>query len=436
MNRTINKTALFFALVSLALAAATLLYASKAEARGRAMRYRDEQAMNELVAQLSQMDSALNKLKSAPEGRSLQTAAAKLWQCAETAKSCMSSLSLPDGALDKTQKYVGQTGDFAYYLLFSAAGGQQVSLEHRQALQSLCRASQSLTEELNAVNGQLDRGRMVFSDAREDQLPLSDGLSGVEQEFPEYASLIYDGPFSEHLTYAQPRLLSGLPDVDLQQAIRGAAAFCELPVTSLSLLYEGAGRIPCWCLTDGKGITAEVSKQGGIVFGYRNSRFVAEAQVAPEDAIRRAADFLARRGFKNMKESYWSRYDNTITVNFAYTENDITVYGDLIKVSVALDDGEVVGMEARGYLMSHRDRTLPRPVLTESEGSAQLEDVLTVRSGKLALIPTSGQDEVLCREYICENGDGAHVICYLNAITGQQENMFLLIEDENGTLVL
>ncbi len=440
MNRTLKQTAVFFALLSLALAVSTAIFAEKSREYGRRLSNNDQQAVSELISQLSQMDGALDKLRFAATSRGVQTTAAKLWQCAETAKSCMSSLSLPDGALDKTQKFVGQTGDFAYYLLNASAGGEDISAEHRAALDSLQAASNDVTTEMNAVAMRLRSGQLSFDRRRDGaaagSLPLSDGLSGVEQEFPEYATLIYDGPFSEHLTYSEPRLLEGLPQVGLEQAIKAGSAFAELPVTSLSLLYDCAGRIPSRCLTDGKGVTVEVSDQGGIVFGYKNSRYVSEATISASEAVRLGAEFLRSRGFGKMKESYYTVQDRTITVNYAYTENDITVYGDLIKVTVALDDGEIVGMEARGYLMSHTDRTLPRPVISEQQGRSLLDGRLTVRSSGLALVPTSGENEVLCREYVCDSSDGTHVIVYINAQTGQEQNILILIEDENGTLTI
>lgn len=52
------------------------------------------------------------------------------------------------------------------------------------------------------------------------------------------------------------------------------------------------------------------------------------------------------------------------------------------------------------------------------------------------MIPTSGENEVLCYEYLCENSDGLHVIIYINAQSGTQENIYILLEDENGTLVM
>ena len=146
--------------------------------------------------------------------------------------------------------------------------------------------------------------------------------------------------------------------------------------------------------------------------------------------------YLDRHGFPNMEATYHITRDGIMTINFAYTQNGITVYSDLIKVSVALDDGSIVGMEARGYVMSHRSRTLPRPAISEAEGRAVVSSRLTIQSENLALIPTSGQNEVLCREYVCTDEEGRHIIVYVNARTGQEENIYLLVEDENGILTI
>ena len=61
---------------------------------------------------------------------------------------------------------------------------------------------------------------------------------------------------------------------------------------------------------------------------------------------------------------------------------------------------------------------------------------LTILSSQLALIPTGGEYEVLCHEFKCQNESGGHVLVYVNAQTGQQQKILLLLEDESGTLVI
>lgn len=442
MERFFRKTTFFSILTALLFAGSTFHYARLAEDYGRLLDQSSQQAMSELVSELSQMDAALAKLRYASTPLSFQTISAKLWQSAENAKSAMSALALEAGALDKTQKFVGQTGDFAYYLLFSSAGGSGMSAEHRAALDSLFAASENVTREIGSLKQQLDVGQLSYRSLSEDSDrssggDLSGGLSGIEQEFPEYATLIYDGPFSEHLNRQKPLLLEGMDTVSAEQSTRNAAAFLDIPVTDLQLLYETENdKIPSRCLATEDGRTVEVSNRGGMVFTYRDPRPIGVPRLEAEAAIKKAKTWLDAHGFTGMKESYYTLFDNTITVNFAYTQNGITVYSDLIKVSVALDDGSIVGMEARGYVMSHRSRTLPRPAISEAEGRAVVSSRLTIQSENLALIPTSGQNEVLCREYVCTDEEGRHIIVYVNARTGQEENIYLLVEDENGILTI
>ena len=61
---------------------------------------------------------------------------------------------------------------------------------------------------------------------------------------------------------------------------------------------------------------------------------------------------------------------------------------------------------------------------------------MEILSEQLTLIPTAGQDERLCWEFKCRTDDERHVLIYVNAVTGQQEKILLLLEDENGTLTL
>ena len=39
-------------------------------------------------------------------------------------------------------------------------------------------------------------------------------------------------------------------------------------------------------------------------------------------------------------------------------------------------------------------------------------------------------------EYVCTDEEGRHIIVYVNARTGQEENIYLLVEDENGILTI
>ena len=134
-----------------------------------------------------------------------------------------------------------------------------------------------------------------------------------------------------------------------------------------------------------------------------------------------------------MKESYYIISDGICTINFAYYKNDIIFYPDLIKVSVALDDGEIVRFNATGYIMNHYERNVTAKI---SADAAQLSvsPKLKVKKRELALIPTPGLSEVLCYEFLCDGSSNDRVLVYINATTGYEEQILILQSTDNGVL--
>ena len=108
----------------------------------------------------------------------------------------------------------------------------------------------------------------------------------------------------------------------------------------------------------------------------------------------------------------------------------------MIKTDVAMDDGEILHYDARAYLTAHTPRTLPEPVLTEEDAAAKVPEGLTLEEQRLALIPARGTEEIFCRELVCRTEEGEHYLLYFNAVTGVQEKILILLEDETGTLAL
>ena len=137
-----------------------------------------------------------------------------------------------------------------------------------------------------------------------------------------------------------------------------------------------------------------------------------------------------------MVESYSIDQGNVLTVNFAAAQDGVVCYPDLVKVSVALDNGRIVGFESQGYLMNHHSRALPSPAVGLGEAQNRVGAGLSILSHRLALIPTSGENEVLCHVFKCRDAEGGHVLVYVNAQTGQEERILILLEDESGTLAI
>lgn len=133
-----------------------------------------------------------------------------------------------------------------------------------------------------------------------------------------------------------------------------------------------------------------ISKAGGYAVSFIKDRVVESAELGYEEASQAARAFMEQRGLADMQESYYVINDNICTINYAYAKDGVLYYPDLIKISVALDNGEVVEYNASGYLMNHTERKPQAPAFSLEQAQKQVSPLLKVEKGGLALIPTPG----------------------------------------------
>ena len=409
------------------------------------------QAFTELNAAAGELDAALEKVTYATTPSLFAALCAQAYAKALAAQTALGELPYGNVELEQTAAFFAKAGDYAMAMARGAGAEGVCTDENRETLRGLAAAAGELSATLQELQLQLDGGALHPEDvaavearlaaAAEDggQITGGSAFQTVEADFPQVPTLIYDGPFSEHLSSRTPQMLEGLPQVTEEEARRAAAAFAGLRAEVFTPTSDGAGNLPAWgfsALVDGGELYVEITKQGGQVLQMLSSRPVGEAALSRKEGVEQAAAFLEEHGYRDMAPSYFLEGDGILTVHFAPVLDGVYCYPDLVKVGVALDNGDVVSFEAHGYLMNHGAREPAAPAVPADEAAERVDTSLTVLSRQLALIPTGGEYEVLCHEFKCQNADGGHVLVYVNAATGQQERILLLLEDENGTLVI
>ena len=409
------------------------------------------QAFTELTTAAGELDAALEKVTYATTPALFAALCAQAYAKALAAQTALGELPYGNVELEQTAAFFAKAGDYAMAMARGAGAEGVCTDENRETLRGLAAAAGALSATLQALQLQLDGGALHPEDvaaaetrlaaAAEDggQITSGSAFQTVEADFPQVPTLIYDGPFSEHLSGRTPQMLEGLPQVTEEEARRATAAFAGLRAEVFTRTSDGAGELPAWgfsALADGGELYVEITKQGGQVLQMLSSRPVGEAALSRKEGVEQAAAFLEEHGYRDMAPSYFLEGDGILTVHFAPVLDGVYCYPDLVKVGVALDNGDVVSFEAHGYLMNHGAREPAAPAVSADEAAERVDSSLTVLSRQLALIPTGGEYEVLCHEFKCQNADGGHVLVYVNAATGQQERILLLLEDENGTLVI
>ena len=165
------------------------------------------------------------------------------------------------------------------------------------------------------------------------------------------------------------------------------------------------------------------------------NREVTVENISQEDANEIGKRFLREKGFPNMKATYFTKQGGIVTINYAYQEQDVVIYSDLIKVKVALDNGEVLGLETTGYLNSHYERNLNEIKVSKEKAREFLNNDLEIISEGLAMIPTEYQTELLCWEFKGKVEEREFLV-YINVETGKEEDVLLILDTPNGTLTV
>lgn len=407
-------------------------------------------AFSQVVASVDRIDSTMQKELYVVTPAMVSVLSAEIQAEAATAQEALGELPYANIELEQTAAFLAKVGDYASALSRSAAANGSLSQEEMDNLEAMSSACSQLRERLNTLANQLNEGSADLEDVKAVEQRLSqmteggDVLAGsafenVETNFPELPTMTYDGPFSDHLASSQPKMLEGLGEISAEEALIAAAACTGYRESIFSLAGEVEGEIPCYTCTasvDGGELTVWVTKAGGKVMSITNSRSVGAASLTPDQGAMAAYEFLNKNGFENMVETYRYNSDGRLTVNFAYRENDVLCYPDLCSVTVALDTGSILSFECTSYLSNHTQRTLEVPAVSVDDARTKVSPKLDVLREQLALIPTDGEYEVLCWEFVCEAENGQHYIVCINAATGAEQKILILLEDENGTLAL
>jgi len=410
-----------------------------------------QHAFSELAESVENVDAALQKSLLVTSPSMAGAVCSELFGKVQMAEMALGVLPFSATEMESTAGFLNKTGDYAFALSQKAYSGETFSSEDKDNLRALSEVAAIMSQNLKSIQDGMDGKLMSIeeyhrtvkqTDKSEDEVipqTMADSMSLAEKEFPEVPSLIYDGPFSEHLTNVSPLLLEGREEIDQTQGRAIVAGFLGLREERVYPTAESDGDIPCYyyeCEQNGEPVSVWISKVGGEVCSMLSSRYVESAEMDAQQALDAAKAFLKQKGYDNMKESYYLISDNVLTANFAYLQDGVVCYSDLIKVGIALDDGSVKSFEASGYITAHHQRQMPQTLVSQEQAQTKVAEGLKILGVGKTLIPDAGQHEVLCYEFKCEDVNGQKFIVYVDAVTGEQEKILILLEDENGALTM
>lgn len=406
-------------------------------------------AMYEMVGYISNVESELAKLQITNTPKMTSTTLASIWKQSNLAKENLEELPSTQNSMSKASKYLSQVSDYSYSLLKKTTQNEKLNDEEYATIAKLYKSSQDLGSIMTDIYNDLNDGRIRWDELKkvsDEKLSQSEEVTTVSniekigKNFQEYEGLIYDGAFSDHLLNMQPKSLSNNEVTKDQAKENIIKIFKEENIETLEELEDSSGTIDLYNFKlklknepDIKNIS--ITKKDGKLYLMISDRKVEEEKISMEEAESKGLEFLSSIGIDNVKENYYLKTENFAIINYAALQDNVVLYPDLVKVKVALDTGEICSVEAQGYIFNHTKRDDITPTISIEKARKVINKNLNILSEGVAIIPTESKSEVLTYEFKGKI-DEREFLIYVNAKTGEEEKILLILKTEGGTLTM
>lgn len=314
----------------------------------------------------------------------------------EMAETLLERLPVDTQFTQNVTSFVNKMGDSAQSMLYSVASGKKLTDSQIATIEHMYKTNLQLKQSINELTANCTGKEMLKAmRGKKDNLMLL-SFGEMENNVVETPKEIHDGPFAENIKKVSAKNLAGLEEITCAQAEKLAAKYFEsYNISDVKCTGEvTAESLTCYNVTmqtkDGE-MSAQLSKQGGKVVEFNSYKDCNDKNFSVERCVDIAQDFLKALGFKNMKAVWTSENGTTCNLNFAYEQNGVVIYPDMVKVKVCEERGIVTGMEGLAYVLNHTQRELGSAKISKSDAKAVLNGGFVAEGSRLCLIPVDAE---------------------------------------------
>lgn len=451
-----RKSSYLIFVLSVLLAAMVILnYQEKRAGAQTAVQLENQYRLSfyQLVDDVENLEVSLAKSLVSNSPQEISVELSHIWRSAYEAQDNLARLPVEN--MGSAQKFFTQVADFSYHIAKTSENGIPADL--RLNLEKIYLEAKFLSANLHELEMQAQKDNFDWhklkqgTSQRISKISFTEGFAEMQNRLVKYPGLTYDGPFSNHIKKEalglKGQMLSAAEAKEKAERILRSIGVSGSQ--HLNQIGENKGFIPSYLFEHIKLPTVsayaanpakqtlylELSKKGGEIVSLMSDREIEYQQMSFKQALGRARRFLQQQGYEQMVLTSYIEQKNTLIFSFAYRNQGIVYYPDLVKVKIALDNGEVMGFEGRQYLLAHHDRKTVKPLLTASQAKNLLNPEVVLEKTQLVLIPKEDKKEILCYECRVKMGKTRFLV-YLNALTGEEEEILRLIEGRNLLLAM
>lgn len=364
-----------------------------------------------------------------------------IWKISSEALSNVGQLPLNLLPFHETKEYLSKIGDFTYKTAVRDLDDDPLTDEEIKTLQQLQTQAAELKDELRALQYTALENNLRWMDVElalatqnfDEENKIIDGFQTVEDKAGGFSK---DNTLDGLMQTSDKKFLPISGDWKNKKQIRSFTKelFNIKDDQNVRITKSGKGAdIPIFSVSyeDGKTVYMDITQKGAHPLNILVDRPIDEIKLSLNDGLLKAEEYLQTFDYKNMEAFQSQQFDHIGVYSFVLKQDDVRIYPDLITVKVALDNGEIIGLNTRDYLVNHQERKLDKPTLTSEEAKQYVNGEVNIQEEHLAIVKNNMGDEVLAYEFLGVLNDKTYRI-FINAKNGAEEKIENLTDTETN----
>jgi len=412
----------------------------------------NHRALTDFASHLDQLETDMAKGDVASNSSQQILYLSQVSNKSEAALKDFAQIPADQAGLSYVGQFLTQSGDFARTLAQQIASGGTISTEEEKTLRDMHERLVPVNQKVQVIMTRMDTENLAWTDptlslrkrlgfggpqiaeaaADASEVPSKSVRSGLDQLD---ASLQKLPPFSYTGEYAS-RVVSkplGLPSGEVTRVHAQAVARDFLNKVGYlnatpEFIGESKGALGGY-MWKFKEANLEVSHQGGVVTLFRDQRSIDPKTMSIEEASNKAKIALQALGW-HLTLTSSEDFGSYVQFDAVAEKDGVRIYPDKVRLMIALDNGQLVGLDAAPYYAFHQSRTFPAKISLD-QAVRKLRPNFQVLESRLAVIAKSGNQEVYSYEFRGRY-QGEEYLVYLNASTGAEEKIQRVIKTPRG----
>ncbi|MDR4948422.1 germination protein YpeB [Neobacillus cucumis] len=396
-----------------------------------------QRAFHNLAYRMDLLHEKIGATLAMNSKESLSPSLVEVWRITSQAHGDVGQLPLTLLPFNKTEEFLANIGNFSYRTAVRDLSKEPLTGKEYQTLQTLYKRSGDIQSELRNVQHLILKNNLRWMDV---EMALAAGKENTDNTIIDGFKTVEKTVTSYDETDLGPTFANLQKKDENFNKIRGKTISRQdaIKIAKKYIKFNGDANVK---VTDnGKGsdfgfysvlienkktnqeASMDITKKAGHPIWFINNRDINKQVISLNDANNKASAFLRETGFKNLELFESTQYDHVGVFNFVTNINGVRIYPESVKVKVALDNGDIIGVSAEEYLKSYQTRTIEKPTLSLEQARAKVNPKLKVMEHRQAMIVNDLNQDVLCYEFLGTMGDDTYRI-FINAKTGVEEEV-------------